>query len=80
MSRKIGYDLLDKPELACNPEIATRIACEYFKERGLFELADNWDIEEITKRVNGSAKLHLRERLEYSNAALKVLEKLQPQP
>jgi len=79
MSRKIGYDLLNKPELACNPEIATRIACEYFKERGLFELADLWNIEEITRRVNGNAKLHLKERLEYSNLALKVLQSSQPQ-
>lgn len=73
MSRKLGYDLISNPELACNPEISTRIACEYFKERGLFELADKWDLEEITRRVNGMAKLHLKERMEYSNKALFVL-------
>ena len=72
-SRKVGFDLLANPELACNPEIATRIACEYFQDRGLFELADKWDLEEITRRVNGNQKLHLKERIQYSEKALAVL-------
>lgn len=71
--KKIGYDLISNPELACNPEIATRIALEYFSDRGLLELADKWDLVEITRRVNGNAKLHLKERTEYSERALKVL-------
>lgn len=71
--KKIGYDLIDNPELACNPEISTRIALEYFKDRGLLELADQWNLDEITRRVNGNAKLHLKERIEYSEKALKIL-------
>lgn len=73
MSAKIGYDLVNKPELACNAEISTRIACQYFKDRGLLPLADVWNLDEVTRKVNGSAKLHLKERVAYSEKALQVL-------
>ena len=73
MSAKIGYDLVNKPELACNAEISTRIACQYFKDRGLLPLADVWNLDEVTRRVNGVAKLHLKERIAYSEKALQVL-------
>ena len=58
MSKKLGVDLVNNPELACDPEISTKIACEYFKERKLLELADEWNLDEITRKVNGNAKLH----------------------
>jgi putative chitinase len=73
MSKKIGVDLVDNPELACDPEISTKIACEYFKERGLLDLADKWNLDEITRRVNGNAKLHHDLRVQYSERALKTL-------
>ena len=70
---KLGIDLVNNPELACDPEVSVRIACQYFKDRGLLPLADVWNLEEVTRRVNGNAKLHLEERVEYSERALKVL-------
>lgn len=73
MSKKLGVDLVNNPELACDPEISTKIACEYFKERGLLVLADKWNLEEITRRVNGNAKLHHDLRVQYSERALKTL-------
>ncbi len=73
MSKKIGVDILNNPELACTPEVSTQIACQYFKDRGLIELSDSWNIDEITRRVNGNAKLHLKERIAYSEKALNVL-------
>lgn len=73
MSKKLGVDLVNNPELACDPEISTKIACEYFKERGLLKLADEWNLDEITRRVNGKAKLHHDLRVQYSERALKVL-------
>jgi putative chitinase len=76
MSKKIGIDLVDNPELACDPEISTKIACEYFKERGLLDLADKWNLDEITRRVNGNAKLHHDLRVQYSERALKTLSPL----
>jgi len=74
MSKKIGVDLIGNPELAATPMVSTQIACQYFKDRGLLALADSWNLDEITRRVNGNAKLHLKERMAYSNLALKVLD------
>lgn len=73
MSKKLGVDLVANPELACDPEISTKIACQYFKERGLLELADKWDLDTITLKVNGKAKLHHDKRVQYSERALTVL-------
>ena len=72
-AKKLGVDLVNKPELACQPDISTKIACQYFKERGLLELADAWNLDEITRKVNGNAKLHHDIRVKYSEAALKEL-------
>lgn len=53
MSKKIGLDLVAEPDLAANPETALRIACEYWRTRGLNKLADANDIEAITRKING---------------------------
>ena len=73
MSKKLGVDLVNNPELACQPDISTRIACQYFKDRNLLELADAWNLDEITRKVNGNAKLHHDIRVKCSEAALKEL-------
>lgn len=73
MAKKIGVDLVNKPELACDPLIATNIACQYFVDRGLLELADQWNLEKITEKVNGKAKLHHDLRVKYSERALEEL-------
>jgi len=71
--KKVGEDLISKPELACDPIIATKIACQYFVDKGLLELADVWNLDEITRKVNGNAKLHLIERIAFSERALRIL-------
>lgn len=53
MSKKLGVDLVGHPDKAMEPEIALRIACEYWKSRKLNGLADNDDIVGITKKING---------------------------
>jgi putative chitinase len=50
---RLGLDLVGHPDLAANPEVALRIACEYWKTRKLNELADKNDIVKITKKING---------------------------
>ena len=66
-------DLVNNPDLACDAVVSTKIACEYFKERKLLEFADKWDLDTITERVNGRAKLHHDLRVKYSERALKIL-------
>jgi predicted chitinase len=73
MSKKLGIDLIANPELACSPDVSIKIACQYFVDRKLLELADVWDNEKITERVNGKRKLHLKERTAYAEKALKIL-------
>jgi len=72
--KKLGLDLVGNPELACNPEVSVKIACQYFLDRKLHEAADKWDLDTITVKVNGKAKLHHDQRVAYSEKALKVLE------
>lgn len=72
--KKLGLDLLTNPELVCTPEVSVKVACQYFKDRGLLALADAWNLDEITRRVNGNAKLHLEQRIAYSEMAKKILE------
>jgi len=50
---KIGVNLVENPDAASSPENALKIACEYWKSRGLNKLADANNIEAITKRING---------------------------
>ena len=74
-ANKLGMDLVENPDLACQPSVAVNIACQYFVDRNLLKFADSWDIEEITKRVNGTRMLHLIERKKYSETALAILSK-----
>lgn len=73
MSKKIGVDILNSPEMASSPITSTKIACQYFKDRGLLDLSDAWNLKEVTRRVNGPGMLHLEQRIQYSERALKVL-------
>jgi putative chitinase len=49
----LGLDLVDHPETAAEPVISLRIACEFWKRRGLNQVADRDDIETITRQING---------------------------
>jgi putative chitinase len=71
---KLKLDLVGNPERACEPEISTMIACQYFKDRELNKYADLWNLAEVTKRVNGTGMLHHDKRVEYAERALKILE------
>lgn len=71
---KIGVDLIKNPERAKEPLLATKIALQYWKDRGCNAQADAWRIDKITEAINGKAKLHYERRLKYSQTALRVLQ------
>lgn len=73
MGRKLNLRLVDNPELACDPLVSTRIACQYFADRDLLKFADQWNLDEITLRVNGKGKLHHQLRVQFSDTALATL-------
>lgn len=52
---------------------AAESACWFFSSHGCNTLADAWDIDGITRKINGSAMAAATERLALSNAARKAL-------
>lgn len=49
----LDLDLIASPELAAEPVNALSIACLYWQKHGLSALADQEDIEAITRKING---------------------------
>jgi len=49
----LNLDLVDRPEIAEEPEVSVLIACAYWKRHGLNQLADQDNVIEITHRING---------------------------
>jgi putative chitinase len=68
----IHVDLEGHPELARQPDTAAQVAFAYWDACGCSGLADAGDIEGITERVNGPAKLGLPERREATLRAMDV--------
>ncbi len=75
----LGDRLVKDPDLAGEPLTALRIACDYWKYREINDPADEDDLIEVTRRVNGRRLLGLEERRHYyvrAKAALAAIEGL----
>lgn len=70
--RFLGIDLENNPEIAADPEVSVRVACEYWKRKGLNVWADRDDVVEITKKINGGQN-GLADRKHYLEVAKKIL-------
>ena len=57
-----------------SPEGVAVSGCWYLSSRGCLAFADNWQISDITRAVNGRAMLGNNERISAANVALKVLQ------
>jgi putative chitinase len=58
----INLDLEGNPELAREPQTAARIGFAFWDARQCSRLADLGDVEGVTEKINGPAKLGLAER------------------
>jgi putative chitinase len=58
----INLDLEGNPELAREPQTAARIGFAFWDARQCSPLADLGDVEGVTEKINGPAKLGLAER------------------
>ena len=58
----VNLDLENNPELAREPDSAARVAFAFWDARQCSPLADDGDVEGVTEKVNGPAKLGLQER------------------
>ena len=72
--QKLGYDLEGNPELAKEPLISIKTACEYWNSRKLSELADKDDVRGITKKINGGFN-GLADRMQYLQKAKAIIPK-----
>lgn len=68
----VGMDLESHPELARDPFDAARIAFAFWDVNRCSPLADSGDIESITERINGPAKLGLAERRKATLRAMDI--------
>ncbi|HGW3981565.1 TPA: glycoside hydrolase family 19 protein [Acinetobacter baumannii] len=51
--RALGIDFESHPELVAIPSIGLLVACKFWTNNGLNELADRDDVLNITRRING---------------------------
>jgi len=56
MSKKVGVDLVKNPELANDPEIASKILAIYMRDRGTAKLINEGKIIEARKTINNDNK------------------------
>ncbi|MET4634954.1 glycoside hydrolase family 19 protein [Kaistia defluvii] len=68
----IGVDLIANPGQAANVANSVRIACEYWKAKGLNALADANNIEAITRKINGGTN-GLKDRKAYLEKARAIM-------
>lgn len=64
---------VDNPKLVALPEDACLTAAWYWHTRKCNALADAWQINAITRAINGPAMLHATERMELSEECLQAL-------
>jgi putative chitinase len=69
---RLGYDLVNNPELAKTPEVSVLTALEYWKDRKLNTFADNDDVNTITRRINGGLN-GFEDRKKYLAVAKRVI-------
>jgi putative chitinase len=72
IGRIINLDLEGNPELARDPQAAARIGFAFWDARQCSPLADRGDVEGVTEKINGPAKLGLAERRDATFRALGI--------
>ena len=51
--QQLGIDFENNPEIVALPSVGLLVACKFWSDNGLNELADKDDVVSITKRING---------------------------
>lgn len=74
MSKLIGVDLVNNPDLAARPDYAAKIAVKYWQTR-VANKANTSNIAQVTKKISGSARQGLASRKEKLKQYNKELDK-----
>ena len=69
----LGIPLEQNPDRVADPEAAVLVGAWYWKANGLNALADRWQLDAITRSINGAAMAGRTDRVERCNRALEAL-------
>lgn len=72
----LGLELENQPELAAEPVVSLKIACEYWKQKDINPLCDVDDVVGVTKKVNGG-KNGLADRATLTGKAKAALARIE---
>jgi putative chitinase len=72
----LGVDLENNPQLAAEPALSLRIACEYWKRHKINDACDRDDLNQVTKLVNGGLN-GLDERRAFTSKAKTAIARLE---
>jgi putative chitinase len=72
----LGVDLQGNPELAAEPVLSLKIACEFWKKKRLNRFCDSDDVVELTRRINGG-KNGLDERRTFTTKAKTAVARIE---
>ena len=76
IGKKLNLPLEQHPELAAEPAISLKIACEYWKSRNINAAADRDDLIKVTRLVNGGLN-GLEDRQKYLQKAKVALASIE---
>lgn len=76
MGQHLNMDLEGNPTLAAEPRTSLVIACEYWQDRRINDPADQDDLVQVTRRVNGGTN-GLAERGQYLKLAKTALAEME---
>ena len=69
----LGLPLEQNPDRVAEPEAAVLVGAWYWKANGLNALADRWQLDAITRGINGAAMAGRADRVERCNRTLDAL-------
>lgn len=72
----LGVDLENSPQLAAEPALSLRIACEYWKRHNINNACDQDDLLQVTRLVNGGLN-GLSDRRAYTSNAKAAVARLE---
>lgn len=72
-SKALKVDFINNPEWVSEPIYATQVACWWWHQRGLNEVADTGDFRRVTRLVNGGYN-GVVDRQKFYDMALEVLK------
>ena len=72
----LKIDIEDHPEMAAEPALSLRIACEYWKKHNINSFCDRDDLVAVTRKVNGGTK-GLDARNAYTRKAKEALARIE---